>query len=92
MPKRMLTYRVDSSEVQGEGSWIELSFITRAEAKSAQGEDWADSMLKDHVIAWNWVDGEGVDMDVTKLEDLFQHEREFIISKLFNPDKEDLKN
>ena len=92
MAQRKSTYRVDSSSVQGEGSWVELSFITRGEAKDAKGEDWADEMLKNHVVAWDWVDEEGNEMDVANLDDLFQHEREFIIGKLFNPDKAAEKN
>ena len=92
MSKRRVTYRAKSPEIQGEGSWVELSFITRGEAKDAKGEEWADEMLKNHVIAWNWVDKDGNEMDVANLDTLFQHEREFIIGKLFNPDKEEIKN
>lgn len=92
MAQRKTTYRVDSSDVQGEGSWIELSFITRAESRAAKGDSWADDMLKDHVVAWDWVDSEGNEMDVADLDSLFQHEREFIIGKLFNPDEDALKN
>lgn len=97
MSKRQYTtYRVPSDEVQGEGSWVELSYITHGEAQlSFQGKGDDDVLLKSHVIAWNWVDNKGDPLGPPEedLGKLISPERWFILGKLFNPDsKEEEKN
>ena len=96
MPKRQTTYRVDSTEVQGEGSWVELLYLTHGEAQaSIKGELEDKALLKKHVVAWNWVDSEGEPFGEPRdhLFDLFIQERWFLLDKLFNPMEVDiLKN
>lgn len=93
MAERKVTYRVESSDVQGEGSWVELSYITRGEARAHAEDGWTEDMLKKHVIAWDWVDTEGNELDVADADtQLLQHECDFIIGKLFNPNEEEIKN
>jgi len=89
------TYRPDSTEVQGEDSWVELSYITRDEADASfKSEAALDKVLKEHVIAWNWKDSEGKPFGDPKdnLRKLFIPERHFLIEKLFHPDEEKRKN
>ena len=92
MPERKATYRANSAAVQGDDSWVELSYMSWAEVRSAMSGDYAsDDILKEHVIAWNWVDGEGeqlpLDMDL-----LYEPERTFLLDALFNPQEAELKN
>lgn len=96
MPKRNMTYRVDSTEVQGEGSWVDLRYLTYAEVQtSLKGEGDDAELLREHVVKWNWVDSEGKLLGTPEdcLEDLFLSERWFLLGKLFNPtDKAEAKN
>lgn len=93
MPKRITTYRVDSAEVQGEGSWVEMSYITygeRLKALKGGSKTFANDILNEHILAWNWVDSDGKPFGDPQdcLVDLFPPEREFLIGKLFNPKSE----
>lgn len=95
MPERQYTtYRVDSAEVQGDGSWVELSYLTHGETKNSlkgQGDD--AKLLEEHVIAWNWVDKKGKELPQPPegLDKLVTPERWFLLGKLFNPDTEEEK-
>lgn len=92
MPKRNTTYRVDSTEVQGEGSWVEMSYITYGERLKALkgGQGTFEDILDGHIIAWNWVDSAGEPFGDPQdfLVELFPPERQFLIGKLFNPKSE----
>jgi len=96
MPKRKTTYKVDSSQVQGDGSWVELSYITYGEFQTVLKDVSAyDDLLRTHVLDWNWADGEGNPMPAPQacMDSLFAHEREFLLDALYNPTKgEILKN
>ena len=72
MPKRTSTRRVDSTEVQGEGSYVELrrpkgrdiKAAMRKDAETADAEalakyDASLELLRGHVMGWNWVDDDG---------------------------------
>jgi len=70
MPQRQAVRKIDSTEVQGDGSWVRMRKPKGRDIKEAmkkneaQGEDaggleaYADSMdlLRTHVLEWNWVD------------------------------------
>jgi len=95
MPKRQTTYKVNSSRVQGEGSWVELSYITYGEFQAILTDAITPSeILERHVVGWNWVDGEGqlLGDPQERVEDLFAHEREFLLNCLYNPDENAIKN
>lgn len=95
MPKRTSRYRVDSSKVQGAGSWVELSFISYGEFQSILTDALKpNELLEKHVIDWNWVDGEGQPLGKPEvcLDDLFAPEREFLLNALYNPSEDNLKN
>ena len=97
MPKRIEVYRVDSTEVQGKDSWVELRCLTWAEVQTSlktKGEN-DEELLKTHVLAWNWVDSKGKPLGDPRdsIGKLLLHERWFIIDKLFKPrDKDTIKN
>lgn len=65
MAKRQGKRRVDSTSIQGEGTWVEIDALTVKEVrqmrKAANEADY-DSFeggldaIKKHVIGWNWVD------------------------------------
>ena len=71
MPRQKRIIEVDSSRVQGEGSWVRLSKLTWGEiktmrARSVDAEDDADlqfeigeATITKHVVAWNWADEDG---------------------------------
>lgn len=61
--------RVDTTEVQGEGSWAEVSQLTvrqmragrqRGKEKDFDAFEFGVDTLKEHVLRWNWVDDEGI--------------------------------
>lgn len=85
MPERKATYKVESASVQGEDSWVELSYMTWGEVQAAmKGDLKSDDILKEHVLAWNWVDGEGKPLDIS-VDVLFEPERRFLLDRLFDP-------
>ena len=73
MPQRQGTRTIDSKEVQGEGSWVEMRRPkgrdikeamrkSREDAEDAGGmKTYTDSMdlLRAHTLEWNWVDDNG---------------------------------
>lgn len=92
MPERRTTYKVDSSKVQGEGSWVELSYMGWGEVQAAMSGDLkSDDILNEHVKDWNWVDAEGEALTVS-VDVLFEPERRFLLDYLFDPSKDDSKN
>lgn len=91
MPKRILTFRVEASEVQGEGSWVELRYLTYGEHQvSLKGKGDDQELLRNHVVDWNWVDSEGKPFGKPAecIDDLFMSERWFLLGKLFTPNSE----
>lgn len=72
MPKRKTAVqKVDASQVQGEGAWVEVRKLKWGEIKklsrqrgAAGGDEeqiieMTDELLAEHVLAWNWVDEDG---------------------------------
>jgi len=73
MAKRLNVYRVDSSIVQGEGSFVEIRALTRDQAKEDrkelvaardlsddQQEEASDAWIASMVAGWDWVDDNGL--------------------------------
>lgn len=68
---RQLTRHVDSTDIQGEGTWVEFKRMTYGESKrfaALQGvngmvleEQFSliDSILQSHIAGWNWTDEHG---------------------------------
>ena len=87
------TYKIDSSSVQGEGSFIELKRITYGErreviAKIQELED-NDTLfafylekVKEFVLDWNWQDENGVPIPLGEFELLMPEELSFIVSSI----------
>jgi len=92
MPERQTFRRFPSDEVQGEGSWVELKYMTWGNATRAfKGEYDATPMIKEHLVDWNWVDEDGKKLEMSA-DVLFEHEKDFIINLLFSPRRADSKN
>lgn len=92
MAQRKTTFRVDSSPVQGEDSWVELGYMTWGEIQSAMKGDFkTDDILEKYVIDWNWVDENGDKLPVS-VDGLFEPERRFLLDYLFDPNKDGSKN
>lgn len=92
MPERKTTYKIKSDSVQGEDSWVELSYMTWGEVQAAMSGDLkSDAILKEHVKDWNWVDAEGEPL-VFSVDVLFEPERQFLLDYLFDSDKDESKN
>jgi hypothetical protein len=99
---RNLYRKIDSSEVQGEGSWVKLSKLTVREINESD-EQLADKgnipysleMLREHVIEWNWTDEKGVALpqptEDGAIDDLTDDEFQFRCSALVGRESE-LKN
>jgi len=95
MPKRQTTYKVDSEKVQGEGSWVELSYITYGEFQGILTDAIKpNELLEKHVLDWNWVNaaGEALGNPDSYLDELFAPERAFLLNCLYNPDENQIKN
>lgn len=67
MAKRKLTMRIPSTEVQGEGSYVEFAALTYGESKAivtrvddteTDSEKIAinERLLIEKIVGWNWVD------------------------------------
>lgn len=68
MPRQKRTIEVDSSRVQGEGSWVRISKMTwgeikamRTKAGDVEGDsdlafEMGEETIVKHVIGWNWAD------------------------------------
>lgn len=85
MSKRQATYKVSSESVQGEGSWVELSYMTYGEVQGAiERKLESDDILKEHVVEWNWVNEAGEHLDFS-VAALFEPERRFLLDALFDP-------
>lgn len=108
MPKRKAVHRVDSTAVQGEDSWVEVSSATLGEVLGARKakEDgieenvWERNLayLKRHILSWNWVDVDGSPLpqpgtDPDVLLGLTLPEHSFLLDALFDEkSEEDEKN
>lgn len=79
MPQRKTsTVQVDSTEVQGEGSWVRVRRLTWGEIKALsrrqeaikedqeQAIEVTDELLAEHALAWNWVDDDGAPLPQPK--------------------------
>lgn len=65
MPKRRGTQKINSEQVQGDASWVEIDSLTVKEVKEmrklASQDDYDNfdagiTIIKNHVLNWNWVD------------------------------------
>jgi len=66
MPKRKSTNRIESEEVQGEGSYVIFRSLLVEEVRKARGiKDDDDTFelgmdnITNHIVEWNWVDEDG---------------------------------
>lgn len=93
MAKRKGTsWKVGTESVQGEGSWVQLRGTTVGEQKAARaGELEDDTLIQEHVLAWNWVDDAGNDLPLPKdepgiVDTLTADEARVIVFRLFQGD------
>lgn len=104
MPKRQRVKRFDSTEVQGEGSFVTCSSTTLGEQREIgrrqkDGEDMGLvglDVLRTHILQWNWVDDDGepmpqVSTDPDILDELTDAELEFLMACIGGANV-DLKN
>ncbi len=87
---RKRTYRVDSEQVQGKGSWVELVQMPHGEcqrfATLNRDDPEIDTLVRRHIAAWNWTDDEGEELPTPAVvEDLSELERSFLINALLYP-------
>jgi len=93
MPQK-ITEKVESTEVQGEGTYIVVRKLTHGEAKAFDREFAKNAAAKnvapledliiEHLIEWNWSDAEGVPLplpreDPTVLDRLLEPELLFLL-------------
>lgn len=92
MPLRKTTFKVNSEAVQGKDSWVTLGYMEWGEVQAAMKGDFkTDAILEKYVKAWNWVDEDGADLELS-VDVLFEPERRFLLDYLFDPDKDESKN
>lgn len=98
MSKRQSIKRVDSSAVQGEGSWVDINRLTYGmsidAAKTMQGvtdivvlDEYNRSLLVYLVAGWNWVDNNGAPLptpsvDPTVIDQLYDTEVAFLVQQI----------
>ena len=97
MVARQSTYKVGSESVQGEGSYVifhQMSFGTIMEAmekrsgttKPAEEKAFAEKLLKEAVVEWNWVDDKGAPLLIPskglKIEDLLTNEVMWLVDQV----------
>jgi hypothetical protein len=100
MARRRSIRRVDSTAVQGEGSWVEIRELTHGEWKTMT--HWRDTheddpvanneldeqVLLDHVAGWNWCDELGEPLQQpnssAELDALTLAEKAFLITTIFS--------
>lgn len=94
MPNRPNTVKVDSSGVQGEGSFVEFKRLTWgerqeiikkiAELEGASYRAFTVEFMIDQLISWNWVDHEGNALPMPKnevdLNNIYPEESEFLFN------------
>lgn len=63
---RQSTRKHDSTEVQGEGTWVELRKLTMGEMKRIEQDvetegniPFSERKIRECVTAWNWTDEDG---------------------------------
>lgn len=92
MPQRKTTKRVDASEVQGEGAYVEVAPLKNGEVTEAQRvggatyeeqNAYSSELIQKHVKGWNWVDEAGNPLplpseDETVIADLTVEETVFL--------------
>jgi hypothetical protein len=82
------TYRVESESVQGVGSWVELTALTRREWKellAAEGER-TEAIVTEAVVAWNWTGDDGHELPIPPDADaLNMLEFSFLARSLLTP-------
>jgi len=100
MPKRVDAIRLDASEVQGDGAWVELRKLKWREMKElpkrlahvANTEDdytaEMERLLIEHLVAWNWCNERGEPLPVPKtsaeFDDLTSDEIKFLSGAIEN--------
>jgi hypothetical protein len=96
------TRRIDSAQVQGEGSFVILRNLTVGEAsdfiRTASGNavEVRAAFLAGKVVEWNWVDGDGNPLpqptDESVLRLLTLEEQMFLVQNLFARPETERKN
>lgn len=93
MPKRPNTVKVDSSAIQGEGSFVEFRRLTWGERKDIiqkigelQGAEYSTFIVEfmlGQLCNWNWVDKDGKPLplptDEDELNKLYPEESDFLV-------------
>jgi len=101
MSKRKSVRVYETDDLQGEGSFVKLSAVkvrevrkARKLAKDAEVDAFMEGlkMLKDHVLAWNWVDDNDEPLPLPKdqpdvLDELTNEEVEFLAGILMGVPK-----
>ena len=65
MPQRKAGTRIDTTAVQGEGSYVILRRLTVGEIKTLRRDkdtdkfDLTEEMVRAHIVEWNWCDEGG---------------------------------
>ena len=97
MPRKTQTRRIDTTPVQGEGSWVEatspkVGAIKRCNVGDASEQYQAAlDMLGAHIKRWNWTDEEGTELaipseDVAVVDEMTNEEVLFLLRKLTSVD------
>jgi len=104
MSKRQCFYTANSTEVQGEGSWVQFRYMSLGESKAIHNQhaSTADDMQKakvgfdllaSHIVGWNWVDNNDQPLPLPKddpsvMDQLLEPELEFLQRAFSRKEKE----
>lgn len=98
MAKRRSTYRIDSKEVQGEGSFVILRAVPYRVAREAlelrgdseglslvEAEKYVSTLIANSIVEWDWVDDDDNPLPIPEegnLDNLLSLEVKFLTEKL----------
>ena len=100
MPRFKRIYRAETTDMQGEGSWIEFTSPKVGEIRAIQAADSVEDyeqaldMLRTNIVAWNWADeaDEPLPLPRDDVDVLATDEVAYLIQVLVRAKASDLKN
>lgn len=103
MPRIKRVYRADTSDIQGEGSYVEFKspkvYEIRAVQSAETGKDYdlLLAMVRNNIVDWNWSDEDDEPLplpgsDMGAVGDLMADEVVYLVWLLVSAKAADLKN
>jgi len=100
MPRIKRVYRAETTDIQGEGSYVEFrspkvgQIRTIQSAETGKDYDLLLDMLRSNIVDWNWSDEDGKLLPLPRdyVNDLTADEVVYLVQLLVSAKADDLKN